>query len=701
MSKIAYRQGHNGTGDQLSAIASSLITDKDFAFVTVVEQVYFYIYNADSTEEQSTPPDYTYIKPNDAGLMGVWVLVNVHLKEKIAYTTPESFGAVGDGVTDDSAAVQLAVNSGLSVNFLRTYSVDDIDLNVSGVKYYSDSGGSLIKHTDLSGVLFNINADNVHLDNLIFSGNEFHLDAGMVTAAEGVNGLHITNSIFKDIIGVDEGVQAALQLQGGASSAIITGCTFENLQSTNINQVAQTAYVFGIFINILSNGANNFIISNNKFNYIITNSIGGDINLSSADGIIAYSDSIRNIKLHISDNVFESVQKSAIKIQGLKGVKIDSNYIHGDLLEVPMFAAIRTHGGPSHLHITNTTFNGNISRGIHLDAENVIIDGLHYNPSGWSTDVSLITIASTNQPTVTSESFVIRNLSGNQIHKVIEMLDSVGLEQTIFCSDLLVEGVSITVNESASTDLDGVFKIMNAEGVILRNIKVRDSADVIETCFSVIDSNDVAFENIKASASRYIIEFSSTDSTITGNSIKLFNCDFTRTLLGNTLHVNFLSFSEEVSDIQINNCNLSLPTYTGTLNNQAIKCGADNVIINGLHLVTRDEGGGVANTSMAVFYDMSNFLLSNLTYEMQDANLQLDTNIFELNGDCLHGVISNVLSNSKGVSVEATVDDIRIENVSSADSAQLDISSGAGINSIRYTATGIEAFVNNTWTSLI
>ena len=39
------------------------------------------------------------------------------LKEAIAYKTPEMFGAVGDGVTDDSEAVQDAVNAGYAVRF--------------------------------------------------------------------------------------------------------------------------------------------------------------------------------------------------------------------------------------------------------------------------------------------------------------------------------------------------------------------------------------------------------------------------------------------------------------------------------------------------------------------------------------------------------------------------------------------------------
>ena len=63
--------------------------------------------------------------------------VDGNLKNITAYVTPQMYGAIGDGVTDDTSAIRQALNSGMNVIFpFGTYLIsDEIDIEPAGVNY--------------------------------------------------------------------------------------------------------------------------------------------------------------------------------------------------------------------------------------------------------------------------------------------------------------------------------------------------------------------------------------------------------------------------------------------------------------------------------------------------------------------------------------------------------------------------------------
>ena len=103
---------------------------------------------------------------------------NAHDAEIVnAYTTPEAFGAKGNGIDDDTVAIESALKSGKAVVFSgeKTYritnsiSITDTDVHVIG------NGATIVFDALVSGntyTVFNITNSNVYFTNLILDGNK-------------------------------------------------------------------------------------------------------------------------------------------------------------------------------------------------------------------------------------------------------------------------------------------------------------------------------------------------------------------------------------------------------------------------------------------------------------------------------------------------------------------------------------------------
>ena len=82
----------------------------------------------------------------------------------------KEFGAVGDGVTDDTAAIQAAINSTVDVFFPKGVYLAGLLTQSTNEQRFSGAGGAKIKK-NANGALFTSTGHNVQLESLIFSGD--------------------------------------------------------------------------------------------------------------------------------------------------------------------------------------------------------------------------------------------------------------------------------------------------------------------------------------------------------------------------------------------------------------------------------------------------------------------------------------------------------------------------------------------------
>lgn len=239
--------------------------------------------------------------------------------------TVRDFGATGNGSTDDTAAIQNAINStpsGVVLGFpAGTYRVTSSLRLKSGVTYQGSGSPVLLGYlgTGSSGYLLadGSGASNVTITGIVFNG-------GGVSFAQGgwTNNITVTGNTFKNIVGLGpnaEPLHAGVYVDH-VSNISITNNVFNNI----IDGGAPTVYTYqGPMANgVKAYHASHFTVADNTMDYM-----GQGISMSQIDP----NDPCDCTDIKFLRNRFTRVFRMGIEIQGglpdhpLTGLVIDSN----------------------------------------------------------------------------------------------------------------------------------------------------------------------------------------------------------------------------------------------------------------------------------------------------------------------------------------------------------------------------------------
>lgn len=202
------------------------------------------------------------------------------------FVTPEMYGAIGDGTTDDYLAITNAVNSGFPVYFHnKTYKVNSqitVDNSAAMVIIYGNNAKLLSGISSVGSSIFRIyQANKVFITNLNFNFNasataHYGLRLGDNAGSKYVGVARVTNCDFYNF-GVENQrgmfventpFVSGLSANFNLPSLLIDGCNFYNQNTTNtINYTTATYYGIGIQLGELTDYCK---ITNCNFNFIRT-----------------------------------------------------------------------------------------------------------------------------------------------------------------------------------------------------------------------------------------------------------------------------------------------------------------------------------------------------------------------------------------------------------------------------------------------
>lgn len=454
------------------------------------------------------------------------------LKKYATFTTPEYYGAIGDGITDDTEAVANAFKSGLPIIASNKYKITSIITCETPVIY----GGEFIiddSFTENSDkAVFSVDSENVSFYNVRFNYN---------------------------ITSEKENVYIILLLKNTVGSTI-ANCTFY-APSTNINKVCcidawgNNSYLSiernlfnilgnnstgGVFIRNISQNTvcKNIRVCNNFFNYKSNDEVLAVYSYIYAmqdviiDGNIFYNPNQSNnlvsigandssvsggseqasfVDCIISNCIFKSGPSRALNI-GMSANQTGA--FKGIVVSNCIFDEFTSHiglQGATDVHVSGCKFYGNNTTGISVkNGDNYVIDNCTFN--GNFSTIANGGVHINNNVNVTSGSYYAPRalLSNNVISSGdnYSMVNITANTKKICGNTFECSGVANVAQISESTDIiiANNYMNINTEGYIVNgNIKLTNDSVIANNVYtgmsektSGIGSSVIVSQNVKA-----------------------------------------------------------------------------------------------------------------------------------------------------------------------------------------------------------
>jgi hypothetical protein len=314
----------------------------------------------------------------------------------------KDFGAVGDGVTDDTAAIQAALNVGGRIYFpTGTYQCNTV--TVSNAVYIDFNGSTLRRATSGTKKIFDHTSGNMTMRNGIVDGQNTGIDRGMLIEFEDSNAtLTLQNMTFQNnCLGyptptINQDTDHVYVL--AAAALYVDSCRFITCSRNGIslvsttptvkitNSVFENCYLFGI--DFEPNSAANdmyehVVITGNTFKNNGNHSASDAVWASSGTGPIQFApyggDTTKLIATNVtfSDNIVISEYTPAsptvapfVKLNQIRSLVVNNNVIN-NISSIQLMASQTTEGYS--MIATGNKFEGDVSSG--GDIATVIFDG--------------------------------------------------------------------------------------------------------------------------------------------------------------------------------------------------------------------------------------------------------------------------------------------------------------------------------------
>jgi hypothetical protein len=161
------------------------------------------------------------------------------VSRQIAYVTPEQYGAVGDGITNDAVAIQNAINSSISVHFGDKTYLTNSTITIATAQNIIGNGNLSIIKTNSNLPVFDIQSGGVKISNFTILGSGRASATDYVTTFPLQNGIKISgfyfdikiDNMFFDnlgnagIYGLDNTITSSVAIKSGVS---VNNCDFRN-----------------------------------------------------------------------------------------------------------------------------------------------------------------------------------------------------------------------------------------------------------------------------------------------------------------------------------------------------------------------------------------------------------------------------------------------------------------------------------------
>ena len=444
--------------------------------------------------------------------------VTTTVEDKLAQSvSAKDFGAVGDGVADDTIAMQAAVDAG-------QYEVDLVGgtYRITSVVTFAENNmtiknGTLLFDGDDTARLAKITGDNVTFQNVMFDGNSKQPKASLVYVEASTDRPVFNGCTFKNITARSWGTTPLNQCYAllispyAVTNFEVVNCLFKDLIKYNdgINTVPVTpAFVGGGFIGGVCFMPDNLAVPTAAqpiptagtvmgctFDNIQTIlaaglSIGDQANFNDADAIRTYGEpgGAEILSVHVSDCIFRQCSKRAFKFRAAGSIAHDCE-IYAEGMQYGMIVPIDV---TSNTKVQNVKVYASVSKPVQSgvqwsigpDAINreTLIQGLFVSHCivgiGFFSDP-------TNQP--------LRNLVLRDIY--INQASASGIRQgTPLPStqeNIVIENFQVFGSGNNCTGISIAGGIDNTGGVVMNNVKVVNGSFIVGGINNTISNVEV------------------------------------------------------------------------------------------------------------------------------------------------------------------------------------------------------------------